>query len=403
MDASDKVLRQRTEELSRIQNDLISLRAQCSSLKAHDQHSGFRADMSKLRKELDYKDDKINRLELENDRLYKRKQELSLVYVAKEEESFKRIDDFLDGLQKEIGRYRKERDDMREMYESANAQVSSLTKNCSHLQIMIDGLKAKIQMLESRLGVINSGKFSDESLLEELSSIEKAYESLREHNELLIKECSQKESALSASIADKIKAEFKIAQTLKDTEIQTKKAGEMESLCISKFTQFQSREKTILGQISTLETDLADKSKHIEDLKKKITELNCAVSELERDKRSLKGDLEEPIFIDLKKKYESLTSQYNILRENHELLERKYQVVKNRGPSGPSEVEEELQMYKKLMRCNSCDAREKNSVLAKCMHVFCRKCLEDRIETRQRKCPNCGEAFAASDIRTIYL
>jgi E3 ubiquitin-protein ligase BRE1 len=91
------------------------------------------------------------------------------------------------------------------------------------------------------------------------------------------------------------------------------------------------------------------------------------------------------------------------LREDHALVERKYNSLKKRGAAGSSEVEEELVMYKKLMQCNSCHLREKNAVLVKCMHVFCRRCLEERIETRQRKCPNCGENFAASDIRTIYL
>lgn len=96
-------------------------------------------------------------------------------------------------------------------------------------------------------------------------------------------------------------------------------------------------------------------------------------------------------------------SSYSRLKEDHSLLERKYSALKKRGTTGTSESEEELQMYKKLLRCNSCHIREKNAVLTKCMHVFCRKCLEDRMETRQRKCPNCGDAFGASDIRTIYL
>jgi hypothetical protein len=105
----------------------------------------------------------------------------------------------------------------------------------------------------------------------------------------------------------------------------------------------------------------------------------------------------------LRKRFDNIQYAYSHLKEDHALIEKKYHSLKKKGLVGPSDSDEELQMYKKLLRCNSCHIREKNAVLSKCMHVFCRKCLEDRIETRQRKCPNCGDPFGASDIRTIYL
>ena len=67
------------------------------------------------------------------------------------------------------------------------------------------------------------------------------------------------------------------------------------------------------------------------------------------------------------------------------------------------ELEEELGDYKKLMKCNSCHIRDKNAVILKCMHCFCKTCLDIRLETRQRKCPNCGDAFGASDVKQIFL
>lgn len=107
--------------------------------------------------------------------------------------------------------------------------------------------------------------------------------------------------------------------------------------------------------------------------------------------------------IDLKHKYDNLKQKFIRLEEDYGLIEKKYATLKKRTGQAVPEVEEELQLYKKLLKCNSCHSREKNAVLIKCMHVFCRQCLEERIETRQRKCPNCGESFAASDIRNIYL
>ncbi|OMH80542.1 E3 ubiquitin-protein ligase BRE1, partial [Zancudomyces culisetae] len=62
-----------------------------------------------------------------------------------------------------------------------------------------------------------------------------------------------------------------------------------------------------------------------------------------------------------------------------------------------------VDQYKSLLKCPSCRRNFKTHVLNRCMHVFCKSCLDSRIETRQRKCPTCGDAFGVNDVRQIYL
>ena len=64
---------------------------------------------------------------------------------------------------------------------------------------------------------------------------------------------------------------------------------------------------------------------------------------------------------------------------------------------------ETLKGAKKLMQCNVCNFRTKSHVLLKCMHVFCKECVDTRLETRQRKCPQCGGMFGPNDVKQIYL
>ncbi|KAJ2810024.1 E3 ubiquitin-protein ligase bre1, partial [Coemansia furcata] len=59
--------------------------------------------------------------------------------------------------------------------------------------------------------------------------------------------------------------------------------------------------------------------------------------------------------------------------------------------------------YKALLKCPTCQTNFKSHVLLRCMHVFCKHCIDSRIETRQRKCPSCSEPFGAKDVRQIYL
>lgn len=56
-----------------------------------------------------------------------------------------------------------------------------------------------------------------------------------------------------------------------------------------------------------------------------------------------------------------------------------------------------------LLRCTACDNNFKNTVLLRCMHVFCNDCIEERIKKRKRNCPNCNENFHTADVKRIFL
>lgn len=91
------------------------------------------------------------------------------------------------------------------------------------------------------------------------------------------------------------------------------------------------------------------------------------------------------------------------LAEELSIANKKLEAYAESGVGLVKELEEELGIYKKLMKCNSCHIRDKNAVILKCMHCFCKNCLDIRLETRQRKCPNCGDAFGANDVKQIFL
>ena len=55
------------------------------------------------------------------------------------------------------------------------------------------------------------------------------------------------------------------------------------------------------------------------------------------------------------------------------------------------------------LRCSVCDDREKTTCLIRCMHTFCRECVQKNIDNRSRKCPACGERFGKDDVKDIYL
>lgn len=48
-------------------------------------------------------------------------------------------------------------------------------------------------------------------------------------------------------------------------------------------------------------------------------------------------------------------------------------------------------------------AAEQDTVLTKCFHVFCGECVQENIDKRSRKCPQCRVAFGLKDFNRIYL
>lgn len=70
---------------------------------------------------------------------------------------------------------------------------------------------------------------------------------------------------------------------------------------------------------------------------------------------------------------------------------------------GGSDVLVELEKYRSLLRCSVCDSRFKDTAITKCMHCFCKECVNVRIRMRDRRCPSCSEPFSPGDVKKIFL
>ena len=51
----------------------------------------------------------------------------------------------------------------------------------------------------------------------------------------------------------------------------------------------------------------------------------------------------------------------------------------------------------------SCKINEKDAVITKCCHTFCRSCIDHRLNLRNRKCPTCGVGIDAQQVKELFL
>jgi len=67
------------------------------------------------------------------------------------------------------------------------------------------------------------------------------------------------------------------------------------------------------------------------------------------------------------------------------------------------DLEQKYDKCMKLLRCSTCKQGLRSHVLTKCMHSFCKDCIQARIDTRQRKCPACNMGFSQSEFQQLYF
>ncbi|PJF18842.1 E3 ubiquitinprotein ligase Bre1like [Paramicrosporidium saccamoebae] len=389
----------------------------------------LRGEISQLRQELARMNSSLKSIE----DAYRESDEKKLLVHTELEEALKQrrsnMIALLDSLEADSVRLRKERDSMRELYEQANHQVLATNRHNSNLQQLIQSLQARVQTVEDRasrdriisdlLGDIS--RSSEDSKVEELSKIiaqlnndeatlyteleviGKAFEDIQGQNFALLKQISEKDEHCGKLLSEKLKAEFSAVQAKKDAEISLQKGHSLERESLERLESAESRERQARSQIIEAEARISLKTLDSEKANWRLRELSEENSTLRIRLDRYNSYKYEDTIAEQLKELDSLKFDKDRLQEEFTVVQKKLQAYADSGTGPQKDLQDELTIYKKLMKCNSCHTRDKNAVITKCMHVFCRQCLDIRIETRQRKCPNCGESFGNSDVRTIYL
>jgi len=141
-----------------------------------------------------------------------------------------------------------------------------------------------------------------------------------------------------------------------------------------------------------LEHDIEGWRKRAEGEKKRTSELRAVLQEQEKSLDKKRVHLR-------KAEEEYLRSAKEVDRHLAKLK------VASTGTASQKEtaLQEEIEKFMAILKCSTCKMRMRNTVILKCMHSFCKDCVDTRILTRQRKCPACNLAFSQSDVQQLYF
>ena len=80
--------------------------------------------------------------------------------------------------------------------------------------------------------------------------------------------------------------------------------------------------------------------------------------------------------------------------------------VSTDAPASAFTVEQlstQVGVLKNRLACPVCHFRDKDCIIMRCRHMFCKHCVDENIQNRSRKCPSCGLKFSEKDVDDVWL
>mmetsp|Transcript_29639 Transcript_29639/g.33841 ORF Transcript_29639/g.33841 Transcript_29639/m.33841 type:complete len:1000 (+) Transcript_29639:453-3452(+) len=254
--------------------------------------------------------------------------------------------------------------------------------------------KDRESLLKTNSRLIEQSKEKDEMNANSLSTIlhlKSLTEKLNQEKELLKQ---QVKSAGQVNVAARLAVNAKervIDETLKQRKLFDQKISGLEGKC----------------ELLKIENDKASGS-----LAKKKAEM----TDLERDASTVKERCDELVSESTKHQEEKrkILESLEIAKREAGDSAKKIAMLMLKGGGGgrgggghsdftKDQLTTQITVLKGRLTCPVCNHNDKNCILARCRHMFCKQCVEKMIKDRNRKCPSCGQRFDNKDVEDIWL
>ncbi|EXJ79613.1 E3 ubiquitin-protein ligase BRE1 [Capronia epimyces CBS 606.96] len=285
--------------------------------------------------------------------------------------------------------------------ERLSIQTSEMAVDNSELDaVSLEDLRTKYTELEKKYNLLNG----------ELASMSTAYQKTTRIAAQKVSEFAALEEKVMRLSAEKAKADQKFFAAMKskdtrDGEIRTLRLQNAKSAeAVSQLKEAEHATRALLAtmekQLSEMKDALTHKTNEHRTVQQQNVKQGLEVSRLNGQVTELKNQLTA--------KDSKLATTSSLCRAAEVEVEELKSMLKDtrrsleswKSKSGQSE---QYEMLRQFAYCNICKRALKNTVIKTCGHTFCNECVEERLTSRSRKCPNCGKSFGSNDHMRITL
>lgn len=295
-----------------------------------------------------------------------------------------------------------------EKLEKAAAKKS--TAKVAELEAEIAKLKEQLAAAEATATAANAALEEKQAevmmYVEEIEAISGAYAEAQEQSTRLLTRIATSEDGQNKAVTERIAAQAnakkfedecaRVSETAayykRDLDDAYARTAELEAQlaeATAAFTKMQAESSGSNESVERSKAQLRAMEKNVVDVREKLEASEQKVAELVKRSKSELAKLEAE-----KEARNKAEAQAAGLKKKCERLIKE---------GGQKDLHEELQAYKTMMNCQVCMERQKSVVITRCFHMFCKECIDLRIETRARKCPGCALPFAEKDVSNIYF
>ncbi|KAL7418545.1 E3 ubiquitin-protein ligase bre1 [Cryptotrichosporon argae] len=283
------------------------------------------------------------------------------------------------------------------------------------VKVLADKLQESEKERSSMELKLSEAEVSTNALYAEVEGLSKLWEGLETTLRTKVFQLKDGEQKMVRLREEKAKADNKYFAAMR-----TKEALDAECKTAQRTIEKQSKVLERAQEVERgLTAEIAQQEKVVTSLKNALLDLQTQSASLSSDRSQLEARLQQSqiALADAQQVMRQRVAESNADREARvkaqeeaEAAQRAVKKLRERqeatAGSGVSASEaatkEERDKLWKLLRCSCCEQNFKQQVIIKCMHTFCKGCLDSRIASRQRKCPACGLAFAKEDCQTLY-
>ena len=273
-------------------------------------------------------------------------------------------------------------------------------------------LSTDVAQLQLQLKAANAASMT---LCDEVDRLSSAYDQLDKQTSARIANVERLEDKMLRVTTEKAKADNKYfaAMRAKDAlEVEKRalaRSAERQAKVIERYTE---AEKGLQTQVAQAEKEISALRRSLQTHTSKLAEADRDVAVWRRrhaDAERARAAAEASVSKHLATA-EQETSARHKAEERMMALDRDVGRLRRRLAESStssrrresSDADTHLEYLNSLLRCSSCKERYRDRIITRCFHTFCEACINARLQTRQRKCPHCGLAFASSDVQALY-
>ena len=260
-------------------------------------------------------------------------------------------------------------------------------------------------------------KGANEALMSEIEEVSTTYEEVQTKNDELRQTLQLKEEALNRAKGDKLRADSTAAMLKQEHEKLTAKVERLGQLSES-VSQLRGSYETQLRKSATALQKKDDEIAAFQALlgtqKAQLKEAQAAAQHaaallrISQDAEGRSKEREE------RANASAAAEVANAKRLSAELdgANRRVSRMQAGGNGGKGSalaklgddpVSEQLEFYRSKVKCTLCRTNDKDAIISKCMHAFCRECIQKRLDVRNRKCPACAVQFDFQSVKDLFL